>query len=204
MTAAKRPWHKSASTWLAIAFVLGAGAIAWYGSGMPGKAAHGPAGPTETLAGRANPTPSVIPQNLPIGGLPTRLVVSNLGIDAPIAEVGVVRESGRPVWEVAWQSVGHNYDSALPGQPGNMVLTGHVSVADSNNKAWFKKLDKVSVGDDLDVYSGDQMYHYKVSKVSVVAPDAVKVLRSDAGATVTLITCTHDLKNRLVVVGTLA
>jgi sortase A len=202
-TKATRPWHKSASTWIAVAFVLGAGAVAWYGSNLHGAGTHGPAGPTETLAGRPGAAATVLAQNLPIGGLPTRLVVANAGIDAPIAEVGVVEDGGRPAWEVAWQQVGHHYDSSLPGQPGNMVLTGHVSVADSSNKAWFKKLDKVGVGDDLDVYSGDRVYHYTVSKVSVVSPDAVNILRSDAGATVTLITCTHDLKNRLVVVGTL-
>ncbi|MEO9254343.1 MAG: sortase [Tepidiformaceae bacterium] len=201
---AKRPWHKSTSTWLAVAFVLAAGAVAWQGSGMPGNGAHGPAGPTETVAGRAFAAPTALAQNLPIGGLPTRLVVSNLGIDAPIAEVGVISNGTRPVWEVAWQSVGHNFDSSLPGQPGNMVLTGHVSVADPSNKAWFTKLDKLNLGDDVEVYSGDKVYQYTVSKVSVVAPDAVKVLRSDVGATVTLITCTHDLKNRLVVVATLA
>jgi sortase (surface protein transpeptidase) len=38
----------------------------------------------------------------------------------------------------------------------------------------------------------------------VVPPDAVHLLRSDSGAAVTLITCTRDLRNRLVVVGTLA
>ena len=155
------------------------------------------------MAGAAA-TPAPIVGHLPIGSLPTRLIVNSAGIDAPIAEVGIINSGGRSLWETAWHSVGHHLDSSLPGQPGNMVLTGHVSVADRNNAAYFAKLGSVAPGDEVDVYSGDQVFHYRVSKVSVVSPDNVKVLRSDAASTVTLITCTQDLKNRLVVVGTLA
>jgi sortase A len=119
--------------------------------------------------------------SLATGGLPTRLVASAAGIEAPIAEVG----SGKFAWETAWRAVGHNLDSSLPGQPGNMVLTGHVSVADKNNAAYFAKLDKLAPGDVVDVYSGGAVFHYTVS---IVPPTAVNVLRSGAGATLTLIT----------------
>jgi LPXTG-site transpeptidase (sortase) family protein len=85
-----------------------------------------------------------------------------------------------------------------------MVITGHVSVADRGNLAVFHNLEDVAEGDLVEVYSGDQVYSYRVSKVMVVSPTAVKLLRSDLDSTVTLITCTKDLKNRLVVVGTLA
>lgn len=199
---ANQRWYQSTSTWLAAAFVVAAGAVAWYGSGQANPV-HGSTGPTETLAGRTAPSPALAAGNLDIGGLPTRVVVPGAGIDAPIAEVGVVADGGRPTWETAWHAVGHHYDSSLPGQPGNMVLTGHVSVADRGNAAFFSKLDKLAAGDEVEVYSGDQVYRYAVSSISTVAPNAVKVLRSGEGATVTLITCTHDLKHRLVVVAKL-
>jgi LPXTG-site transpeptidase (sortase) family protein len=84
-----------------------------------------------------------------------------------------------------------------------MVISGHVSVADRANLAVFKHLDRVTEGDVVKVYSGDDLYRYTVLKVLVVAPDETRLLRSTAGSTVTLITCTKDLKDRLVVIGTL-
>jgi sortase A len=95
-------------------------------------------------------------------------------------------------------------DSALPGQPGNMVISGHVSVASRQNLAVFKHLDRVAEGDTIAVYSGHDLYRYTVSQVMVVEPDAVNLMKSSAGSTVTLITCTKDLKHRLVVIGTLS
>ena len=137
------------------------------------------------------------------GGLPTRVVLGSVGIDAPVAEVGVVTRDGRSEWETAWQAAGHHMDSARPGQPGNMVLTGHISVADNRNLAAFATLPQVKRGDVVEVYVGDQVHRYEVNRVSVVPASAVKVLRSDHSPTVTLITCTPDLKSRIVVVGTL-
>jgi LPXTG-site transpeptidase (sortase) family protein len=84
-----------------------------------------------------------------------------------------------------------------------MVLTGHVSVADPRNLAVFSALDSVEPGDVVEVYSGSDVFRYRVSAKIVVPASAVKVLRSDHRSTVTLITCTRDLKNRLVVTGTL-
>jgi sortase A len=137
------------------------------------------------------------------GGLPTRIVVPAAGVDAPIAEVGVVMQEGRATYETAWRAAGHHLDSALPGQPGNMVITGHVSVASAANLAVFSQLDAVQAGDTVEVYSGDRAYRYTVDRVLIASPSAVKLLRSDATSQVTLITCTKDLKHRLVVIGTL-
>lgn len=137
------------------------------------------------------------------GGLPTRVVVPAAGIDAAVSEVGVEARDGGAVWQTAWRAAGHHLNSARPGQPGNMVLTGHVSVADRQNLAVFARLDAVRPGDVVEVFSGDRPYRYAVSRVFVVEPSAVHLLRSEPAASVTLITCTADLKKRLVVVGTL-
>jgi sortase A len=83
------------------------------------------------------------------------------------------------------------------------VLTGHVSVADSRNLAVFSRLDAVAVGDTVEVYAGDAVYRYVVEDVRVVVPSAVRYLRSDHTSRVTLITCTRDLNDRLVVTGRL-
>lgn len=198
----RQPWYRAASTWIAVAMVAAAGVLAWQGSGAVNRAS----GPSQTLAGAPARSVATVaaPGSLDLGGLPTRVVIPSAGIDTRIEEVGVMLDGARPVWETAWHAAGHHLDSALPGQPGNVVLTGHVSVADKRNVAVFATLDKVKAGDAIELYSGERVYTYTVQRVSVVDPGAVKVLKSSADSTVTLVTCTRDLKHRLVVVGTLA
>ncbi len=201
-TQESRPRHSPLrSNLMAGAFVLAAGAIAWFGLSSGGAPVQQP--PSLVTVAKADAPESARLRTLSSSGLPTRIVVPSASVDAPIAEVGVTVTDGKASWETAWKAAGHHIDSALPGQPGNMVITGHVSVADRSNLAVFKQLDRVTEGDTVEVYSGDQVYRYSVSKVVVVPPSAVKLLRSSTESTVTLVTCTHDLKNRLVVIGTL-
>ncbi len=202
----KRKDSRSRSTFVAIGMVVAAGLVTWFGTAPRGGSATPADDPPIVMAAQPEATAEAAspgPAQPLVGTLPTRVVVPKAGIDAPIDEVGVVQDQGTWVWQTAWQAAGHHLDSARPGQPGNMVITGHVSVADSRNLAAFKTLDKVAVGDEVDVYSGSEVFRYQVDKVDVVAPTNVKILRSDHRSTVTMITCTHDLKNRLVVTGTL-
>ena len=192
-------------SWLvASGLVVVAGGVAWFGMSTTSSADSAPhaSAIVETVAPAAD-EPGPAPQQKLEGSLPTRLVVQRAGVDAAISEVGIVKEGNSLTWETAWRAVGHHMDSARPGQPGNMVLTGHVSVADRRNLAAFAGLNRVAAGDIVEVYSGETVYKYSVSKVTVVAPASVKILRSDHTSTVTLITCTADLKNRLVVTANL-
>ena len=194
----------SRSNLFLVGTMAAAGTITWFG--ISGATANEPppvVAEPEPATIPAEPTPTETPAiaRVPAGRLPTRVVIPSAGVDAPITEVGIVFEDGEPVWETAWRAVGHHLDSARPGQPGNMVLTGHVSVADPNNVAHFARLDRVHEGDVIEVYAGDRVYRYQVTNVRVVDPSDTHVLRSDHRAVVTLITCTPDLKHRLVVTG---
>ncbi len=203
--ARKRRFLLSPSTMIAAALVAGAGLLAWYGL-APDAAAVPATQETVTIApaaGAAPGEPLVSAAPTMHGFLPTRVVVASAGIDTPIAEVGVVMEGGKPVWETAWRSAGHHIDSARPGQPGNMVITGHVAVADRNNAAVFRTLNMVKPGDVVEVQAGETTYRYQVDRVVITSPSALNILRSDHTARVTLITCTPDLKQRLVVTGRL-
>lgn len=196
----------SGSTAIAAAMVAGAGLFAWFG--MTGGQLPGSDAPADDRVTLAAPTEApaedeTVYASVSTGGLPTRIVVPTADVDAAIAEVGVVVRDGEPVWETAWHAAGHHIDSALPGQPGNMVISGHVSVASAANLAVFKHLDRVNTGDTIEVYSGHDLYRYTVTNVLVVPPSEVRLLGSKAGSTVTLITCTKNLKDRLVVIGTL-
>lgn len=193
----------SASNMVAVVFVLAAGAIAWFGTQSGTQVP--PTSESITLAAGASPADveDVTPAQRRAGSLPTRLVAQAAGIDTSISEVGVVREAGRATWETAWRAAGHHINSARPGQPGNMIISGHVSVADANNVAVFANLDQLKVGDVIEVYSGNEVFQYAIQSKSTVLPTALQVLKSNSQSRVTLITCTLDLKQRLVVVGTL-
>jgi LPXTG-site transpeptidase (sortase) family protein len=200
----KHQGSQRGSTVIAVAMVVAAGAIVWFG-GQEGRQAPAEGGNTATLPGRVpDRMPQAVFRAVSNGGLPTRIVVPSAGIDAPVVEVGVVFADGEPRWETAWHAAGHHIDSAMPGQPGNMVISGHVSVADRRNAPVFATLDRVREGDAIVVYAGSAAYRYVVESIAVVDPGATEVLRSDARATVTLITCTRDLRHRLVVTGRLA
>jgi sortase A len=197
----------SKSTLLSLAMVAAAGVISWFGLSGSGDNVPPDFEVTATLPAeqRAMALPSMdeVAAERIQSGLPTRVVVPSVNIDAPVQGVGVVQEGDRAVWQTAWQAVGHHINSALPGNPGNVVLTGHVSVATPSDIAYFRNLDSVSAGDVVEVYSGTTLHRYVVEAVLEVPPDAVRILKSDHRARVTLITCTPDLERRLVVIGSL-
>jgi LPXTG-site transpeptidase (sortase) family protein len=190
------------STFLAAALVLGAGAIAWfaYQPASPGQA--GPMDPAAsiTLAAASSLGETADEES---SGLPTRVRVEAAGIDTSIQEVGVVRERGSASWETAWKAAGHHINSSLPGNPGNVILTGHVSVANQANLPVFANLERVEPGDIVEVFSGSRVHRYEVTDKLEVDPAALEVLEADHRSLVTLITCTRDLERRLVVIGRL-
>ncbi|MFN0145893.1 MAG: sortase [Dehalococcoidia bacterium] len=202
-TASTQGHRVSPSTLIAGAFIAAAGAVAWIGMSASDGNGPPPATPLTLAAAATEGAPAVRLAPIASGVLPTRIVVPSAGIDAAVVEVGVVEAGGRAQWETAWRAAGHHLDSARPGQPGNMVISGHVSVADRNNIAVFRSLEGVAAGDIVEVHAGDEVYRYEVDSVSIVQPTALDALRSDHSARVTLITCTRDLKHRLVVSGRL-
>lgn len=205
-TPATRKNLLSRSNVLTAAFVLAAGVFAW--QGMAGQSPASPVVERESVTMAAEESASDGAETVAFaqqGGLPTRIVAPSIGLDTSIVEVGVVKENGRAVWETAWHAAGHHLSSARPGQPGNMVISGHVSVADpGTNAAVFANLSRLKAGDVVEVYSGTDRYVYTIQSTSTVLPSALNVLRSSHQSRLTLITCTTDLKNRLVVVGTLS
>lgn len=197
------------SWFLALGFVAGAGGIAWYSTARNGPEPLEEPAVTLTMeapVGQPSAPEEVAEQPRPrlVGSLPTRLVIGSAGIETSIDEVGIIEaEDGRLEWETSQRAAGHNLDSARPGQPGNMVLTGHVSVADPNDAAVFSNLSAVRMGDLVQVYSGDKQFTYKVTEIRTVSPDDISVLEGDHKARLTMITCTVNLEDRLIVVASL-
>lgn len=100
-------------------------------------------------------------------------------------------------------SVAHYADSATFGDIGNACVVGHRS---HKYNRFFYKLDKVKIGDNINIDTGNEVITYKVSDIFVVEPKDVWVLESTANSSeITLITCTpikvHS--HRLIIKGKL-
>ena len=117
-----------------------------------------------------------------------RVIIPSIGLDAKIIQLGTyVNRRGELVWETAPFAVGHHLGTAGPGQPGNMVLSGHIT--SPNEGAVFKNLPTLRVGEGVIVATDERQYLYRVVSTKVVTPDAVDVMAPTPEATATLITC---------------
>lgn len=158
--------------------------------------------PADTLKSTA--APQVAPASNPIAQISdtenNRLKIAKIGVDAPIA------------WDVPYQQIVENLSdgvvhyggTALPGQNGNVFITGH-----SSNFWWdkgkfntvFANLDKLEEGDEIAVAYQTIQYRYKVEKKFVVTPSRIEVLNPLDHSIITLMTCTPvgTTLNRLIV-----
>jgi sortase A len=87
----------------------------------------------QTIAPTATPEASPVATATEVAAsLPVRLTIPALDIDCPVVEVGwqEVEAGGQRQleWKVAAYAAGHHQGSALPGQPGNMVMSGHHNI----------------------------------------------------------------------------
>lgn len=100
------------------------------------------------------------------------------------------------------KGVGHEPDSVMPGQTGNVVLSGHRDTV-------FRKLGRVGVGDELIVETEVGRFVYYVKKVRIVSENDRTVLVDKPRPTLTVTTCypfhfIGDAKQRYVLVAELA
>jgi LPXTG-site transpeptidase (sortase) family protein len=86
----------------------------------------------------------------------------------------------------------HINGTALPGEKGNVYITGH-----SSNYVWskgqynsvFALLDKLVVGDMVYIKFNNVTYEYKVFDKKTVSPTDVSVLKQTNDSRLTLVTC---------------
>jgi sortase A len=84
--------------------------------------------------------------------------------------------------------IGHMPGTALPGQPGNCVLTGRRSYTFGR---FFNRLDELEIGDAIVLSDKEADYTYIVFERSEVLPTDLSILESNDGESIaTLITCT--------------
>jgi sortase A len=110
----------------------------------------------------------------PKGSSLGQIEISSIGLTAMIEE-GNDRRTLR-------RAVGHLPGTALPGQPGNVVIAGH-------RDTFFRPLRNIHTGDEIILKTLNGSYRYRVDLTEVVAPQDTDVLDTSNKAILTLVTC---------------
>lgn len=134
-----------------------------------------------------------IPISTPAPAQATRIQIPALSIDAAVVH--------GTDWEQLKLGVGHDVNSANPGERGNLVLAAHNDVYGE----LFRYLDRLRPGDEVVVYAAQQRYRYVITGSRIVEPTQVEVMAPTSTPTVTLISCYPYLVDtkRIVVFGEL-
>ena len=145
-----------------------------------------------------------------------RIIIPQIGVDAPIVSVGLDSAGAMGVPrgpdEVGWYQYGPR-----PGQPGNVLLGGHVDWTDRQtgipHGAVFWYLAKVPLGGEITITDGQRTYTYVVfekRRYQWEDPAGVSVLQPTSDSRITVITCggvfdraTRDYSMREVVIARL-
>ncbi|MDB5175144.1 MAG: peptidase family protein [Candidatus Saccharibacteria bacterium] len=126
-------------------------------------------------------------------GLPSRLVIPKLQIDASVKYMGTTAsgemEVPTTIVDVGWYKYG-----ALPGNTGTAVMAGHID-GPKGQPAIFANISKLQAGDTLSVVdSAGRATSFVVtgSKVYEQNEKPQEVFNSSSGAHLNLITCAGD------------
>lgn len=128
--------------------------------------------------------------------LPRYIDITKLGVHARILSMGVTSsnrlQAPGNVYDAGWYNA-----SAQPGQPGAMLLDGHISSWTTHGV--FYGLNKLVAGDVISITRGDgQIFKYKVVKTQLFNADAVDmasllVSQNSAKPGLNLISCSGDV-----------
>ncbi len=112
--------------------------------------------------------PSLTPTPTPTPGLPVRLRIPAIGVDAFVEPVGLTEDQAMDVpsrWEdVAWFKLGYR-----PGMTGNAVIAGHLDT-NTGAPAVFWDLNKLQPGDEVIVVGDDGVERVFVVEGAEVYP----------------------------------
>jgi sortase A len=100
--------------------------------------------------------------------------IARLGMDA------IFVQGDSP--KILRHAVGHIAETALPGEPGNVVLTAH-------RDSFFRPLRDIRQGDMIELKTLDGEFAYRVDWTKAVSPSDIEVLQSSHENTLTLVTC---------------
>ena len=139
--------------------------------------------------------------DFPVVPTDNRLVIPKLGKSVPLVNMSAEHIEGENWAELEKQiqsglqkGVVHYPGTAVPGQVGNVFITGHSSYYPwdpGKFKDVFAVLGQLEVGDEYYVYYDQRKFTYKVTEKFEVMPDNVNVLQQPHDKKIsTLMTCT--------------
>jgi sortase A len=131
----------------------------------------------QILADRRPSTVNITPVKLlppAIDGLIGRIEIPRLSLSAIVVE-GTGTKSLR-------RAVGHISGTGLPGQPGNVGISGH-------RDTFFRPLRNIQRNDVITLTTTLGEYRYRVVYTKIVSPHDMAVLDSSRDEILTLITC---------------
>ena len=168
--------------------------------------------PLPTATSATTSTPTHVPTPAVMGlNVPSRLVIPAIELDALIVPVSwtLVARGGKlePVWDTARSAAGWHINSAMPGQPGNIVLSGHHNI----DGMVFRDLFRLEAGDEIILHAGDETSHYRVGETMTVQEWGISESRREENARwigpfpddrLTLVTCWPQYNNshRVIVI----
>lgn len=126
----------------------------------------------------------------------TRLIIPRLGLDVIVVELESLDDL-----ESLKKGPGHIPGTAYPGEPGNMVISGHRTTYG----APFRNIDRLEPGDEIILETGEAEFVYRVDGKEVVPPGDLSILEQSPEPRVTLTSCHpwYSDVTRIVVTGEL-
>ncbi len=120
------------------------------------------------------------------------LAIPDIGVFAPIVEGSSSEALQHGIW--------HRPKTGTPPTGGNTVLVGHRFLYTSGTNTLYH-LDKLKVGNTIEVFWSGQRYAYVVDAILVTLPTAVEIEQPTSQPTLTIYTCTplFAVDKRLVV-----
>lgn len=127
-----------------------------------------------------------------------RLVIPKIEVEVPIIFSESTEE--KEIMENLKNGVIHYPDTALPGEEGNCVITGHSSDfwwRKGDYKTVFALLNELEISDLVIVYYDQEKFIYKVTGKDIVSSNNIDILSQNkkepltesVGPTLTLFTC---------------
>lgn len=128
-------------------------------------------------------------------GLPIRLTISKIKVDAPVKYVGLTSGGAMDVpsgpYDVAWFNLG-----SRPGQKGSAVIAGHYGIWKNGAVSVFNKLNTLRKGDIVSIKDdagANISFIVRESKTFKPNADASSVFGSNDGKShLNLVTCIFD------------